>query len=79
MAATKTKTTKTKTKTKTTKNQKSETTSDEKRPDPPNHDEIGERAFQIAQRRGGNLEALVDDWLQAERELRRERGLPVDG
>jgi hypothetical protein len=49
-----------------------------KQPDPPTHDEIGARAFEIAQRRGGNLEALVEDWLQAERELRLERGLPVD-
>jgi hypothetical protein len=55
-----------------------EKTSGSKPPDPPTHDEIGQRAFEIAQRRGGNLEALAEDWLQAERELRLEQGLPVD-
>jgi hypothetical protein len=41
---------------------------------PPSHDDIARRAIEIAKRRGGRA-IDVDDWQQAERELRRERGL----
>ena len=46
-------------------------------PQAPSHDEIAKRAQEIAERRGGTRGKEVDDFLQAERELRRERGLPV--
>lgn len=45
---------------------------------PPSHDEIAKRAQDIAKRRGGARGGEADDFLQAERELRRERGLPVE-
>jgi len=45
---------------------------------PPSHDDIAKRAIEIAKRRGGARGSERDDWLQAERELRRERGLPVE-
>ncbi len=44
---------------------------------PPSHDEIAKRAQEIAKRRGGVHGGELADFLQAERELRRERGLPV--
>jgi hypothetical protein len=45
---------------------------------PPSHDDIAKRAQDIAKRRGGARGSEVDDFLQAERELRTERGLPVE-
>jgi hypothetical protein len=44
-------------------------------PVPPSHDDIARRAIEIAKRRGGVTGSELADWLQAERELRRERGL----
>jgi hypothetical protein len=45
---------------------------------PPSHDDIAKRALEIAKRRGGARGGERDDFLQAERELRLERKLPVD-
>lgn len=45
---------------------------------PPSHDDIAKRARAIAQRRGGARGPELEDWLQAERELRTERGLLVE-
>jgi hypothetical protein len=44
---------------------------------PPTHDEIAKRALQIAARRGSGHGYETDDWAQAERELRAQRGLNV--
>lgn len=44
---------------------------------PPTHDDIA-RALDIAKRRGGARGGELDDFLQAERELRQERELPVE-
>jgi Protein of unknown function (DUF2934) len=46
---------------------------------PPSHDDIAKRALEIAKRRGGVRGGERDDFLQAERELREERALPVEG
>lgn len=44
----------------------------------PTEEEIQKRAYQIYQGRGGAPKSSIDDWLQAERELRAERvkGVP---
>ena len=39
----------------------------------PEHDAIARRAYEIYQERGGEHGAHVDDWLQAEREIRARR------
>jgi len=44
----------------------------------PSQQEIAERAFNIFQARGGSIGQDLDDWLQAERELLRERTRQVD-
>jgi hypothetical protein len=36
---------------------------------PPTHDEIARRAYQLSEQRGGESGHELDDWLQAEREL----------
>lgn len=41
----------------------------------PTHDEIRRRAYEIFERRGATPGDPVADWLSAEAELRRERGL----
>jgi Protein of unknown function (DUF2934) len=45
---------------------------------PPSHDDIAKRALEIAKRRGAARGGERDDFLQAERELRRECKLPVE-
>ena len=40
----------------------------------PSQDEIEQRAYQIFLERGGTNGHAEEDWLQAENELRRERG-----
>ena len=42
---------------------------------PPTHDEIAARAWQLYMARGGNHGNDQHDWLEAERQLRQERGL----
>lgn len=44
----------------------------------PSYEEIAQRAYEIYERRGGGHGGEVNDWHQAERELREERGLPVE-
>jgi hypothetical protein len=44
---------------------------------PPSHDDIAKRAQEIAKRRGGVRGSELADFQQAERELRKERGLPT--
>lgn len=51
---------------------------DTENPAPPTHEAIAKRARQIAERRGGALGQELQDWLQAERELRTELGLAVE-
>lgn len=45
----------------------------------PSHEDIRARAYQIFQSRGGQPGDPVADWLRAESELRRERGLSRQG
>ena len=39
-------------------------------PSPPSHDAIARRAHEIYQARGGGHGASLDDWLEAERQLK---------
>ncbi len=40
----------------------------------PSEEEIRRRAYEISQRRGGTPGQELEDWVQAERELRAEQG-----
>ena len=43
----------------------------------PSHDEIAQRAYQLYQQRGGEPGHEEDDWLQAERDLRKQKTQPA--
>ena len=42
---------------------------------PPTHNEIALRAYELYVQSGGHHGRHIDHWLEAERQLRRERGL----